>query len=97
MGKKPLLTDEELRTALGRLSGWSLEDGKIVKKYLFPSFADAIGFVNAVADIAERMNHHPFISIDYRRVTLKLVTWHSGGITELDIAAASAYDEISAD
>lgn len=92
MAKEPLLTDEELAVAVNSLGGWSLDEGKLTRKYLFPSFPDAIAFVNKVADIAERMNHHPFISIDYRRVTLKLTTWHSGGITRLDIESASAYD-----
>lgn len=94
MAKEPLLTEEELQVALRGLQGWTLEEGKMTKKYLFPAFMDAIHFVNQVAAVAERMNHHPFISIDYRRVTLKLVTWHSGGITRLDIASASAYDGI---
>jgi len=93
MAKEPLLTDEELAEALPSLNGWSVEEGKLTRKYLFPAFPDAIAFVNKVADIAERVNHHPFISIDYRRVTLKLVTWHSGGITKLDIESANAYDK----
>jgi len=92
MAKEPLLTDEEIAAAVSILTGWSLDEGKLTRKYLFPSFPDAIAFVNKVAAIAERMNHHPFISVDYRRVTLKLTTWHSGGITKLDIESASAYD-----
>jgi len=93
MAKEPLLTDEELAAAVNALTGWTMEEGKLMRKYLFPSFPEAIAFVNKVADIAERMNHHPFISIDYRRVTLRLTTWHSGGITRLDIESAGAYDK----
>lgn len=92
MAKEPLLTESELEEQLRDLPGWSLEDGKLAKKYTFPSFADALAFVNKVAAIAERMNHHPFISLDYRRVALRLTTWHSGGITRLDIESAKAYD-----
>ncbi|WP_123042750.1 4a-hydroxytetrahydrobiopterin dehydratase [Cohnella candidum] len=92
MAKEPLLNESELQEGLRSLEGWAVEEGKLTKKYLFPTFADAIGFVNKVADIAEEMNHHPFISVDFRRVTLRLTTWHSGGITGLDIASASAYD-----
>jgi len=92
MGKEPLLNEEELAEGLGRLPGWSIEEGKLTKKYLFPAFTDAVAFVNRVAAVAERMNHHPFISLDYRRVTLKLTTWHSGGITRLDLESARAYD-----
>ncbi len=95
MGKHELLSEEELQALLGGLAGWKLEeDGKrISKKYLFPSFPEAMAFVNQVAGIAEAQNHHPFISIDYRRLTLRLTTWHSGGITMLDIEAAKAYDQ----
>jgi 4a-hydroxytetrahydrobiopterin dehydratase len=52
----------------------------------------AIGFVNAVAREAERLNHHPFISIDYKVVTLRMTSWHAGGLTELDFTAAAAFD-----
>ncbi len=92
MAKEPLLTEEELQESLRSLPGWSVEDGKLTKKYMFPSFPDAMAFVNKTADIAEKMNHHPFISIDYRRVTIRLTTWHSGGITALDVQSAKAYE-----
>ncbi|MBN2981312.1 MULTISPECIES: 4a-hydroxytetrahydrobiopterin dehydratase [Cohnella] len=95
MEKKKPLEEAELGEALRNLQGWKIEENKrIAKSYLFPSFGDAVSFVQKAADIAEKQNHHPFISIDYRRVTLRLTTWHSGGLTELDVAAAAAYDEL---
>jgi 4a-hydroxytetrahydrobiopterin dehydratase len=94
MGKRPLLTEQEIDDQLESLSGWKVEEGKwIVKTYLLTSFLEAIAFVNRVAELSEELNHHPFISIDYRRVTLRLTTWHSGGLTELDIDSAIAYDK----
>jgi 4a-hydroxytetrahydrobiopterin dehydratase len=94
MSGTALLTEEELEEGLRSLSGWMVEEVKwIVKKKMFPSFPEAVAFVNRVADIAERMNHHPFISIDYRKVTLKLTSWHAGGLTRLDLESAKAYDE----
>jgi 4a-hydroxytetrahydrobiopterin dehydratase len=96
MNRLPLLNETELAEGLGGLPGWTIEeDGKwIIRKRLFPSFLEAIAFVNVVADIAEQMNHHPFIGIDYRRVTLRLTTWNSGGLTLLDIDSAMAYDRL---
>lgn len=96
MGKTPLLTEEELKEGLQTLKGWKIEeDGKwMVRTRLFPSFMEAVAFVNRVASIAEEMNHHPFIGIDYRRVTLRLTTWHSGGLTALDVRSAEAYDRL---
>ena len=55
-------------------AGWSEDDGALEREFAFDSFPEAIAFVNAVARIAERENHHPWIGIDYRRVTLRWVT-----------------------
>jgi 4a-hydroxytetrahydrobiopterin dehydratase len=93
MSRHPLLNETELQEELKVLTGWTIEEGKwLVRKRVFPSFPEAIRFVNQVADIAEDMNHHPFIAIDFRKVTLRLTTWNSGGLTLLDINSAKAYD-----
>jgi len=96
MDKYPLLTPEELKEGLKKLDGWKTEEnGKwLVRTRMLPSFKEAVAFVNEVAAIAEAMNHHPFIGIDFRRVTLRLTTWHSGGLTRLDVESAQAYDRI---
>ncbi|WP_042167348.1 4a-hydroxytetrahydrobiopterin dehydratase [Paenibacillus gorillae] len=89
MAKQPLLTGRELQEALSDAEGWRLEGEKwLVKSYLHSTFLEAIDFVNRVAQAAEEENHHPFITIEYRRVQLKLTTWHSGGLTRLDIIMA---------
>jgi 4a-hydroxytetrahydrobiopterin dehydratase len=93
MGKHPLLDEAELEAGLLELTGWKVEEGKwLVRKRMFKTFPEAVSFVNKVAAIAEDMNHHPFIGIDYRKVTLRLTTWNSGGLTLLDINSAKAYD-----
>ena len=94
MAKYPLLTEKELEDAWPALEGWRLEEeGKwLVRSRVFPTFMEAIAFVDKVAVVAEEMNHHPLIGIDYKRVTLRLTTWHSGGLTSLDVESAQAYD-----
>jgi 4a-hydroxytetrahydrobiopterin dehydratase len=97
MGGKPKLTERELAAGLAGLPEWTLEDGKwIVRKMTFPSFPEAVAYVQKVADYAESVNHHPLITIDYRKVTLRLTTWHSGGLTELDLQSAQAYERLYA-
>ena len=87
------LNDEQIERRLSELDGWVREEGKwIVKKYRFREFLDGIAFVNRVAREAERLNHHPFIVIEYKLVTLRLTSWHAGGLTELDFQAAEAFD-----
>lgn len=82
---------EELRS--NTAPDWTLEDEKwIVRKYRFREFMQAVAFVNEVAREAERLNHHPFIAIDYKLVTLRMTSWHAGGLTELDFTAAAAFD-----
>ncbi|WP_199617168.1 4a-hydroxytetrahydrobiopterin dehydratase [Paenibacillus alkalitolerans] len=91
------LTEDEIVGKMSALSEtkWERKDGKwLEKKYRFSSFPDALRFVNRIGEEAERAVHHPFISIDYKLVTLRLTTWHAGGLTALDFAAAAAYDSI---
>lgn len=89
------LTEEEVKVSLNRVEGWALEESgkRISKKYRFAAFMDGIGFVGEVARIAEELNHHPMISVDYRLVTLRLTSWNAGGLTELDFTSAQRCDE----
>ena len=87
------LTTEAVQGALKALPGWSLKDGAIGKQYTWPSFPDAIKFVNQVADLAEQADHHPDILINYRRVTLTLSTHSEGGITQKDFDLAAQIEK----
>ena len=78
----------EVLGKLKSLDGWRLEGEEIKKKYEFSSFPDAVKFVNKVADLAERADHHPDILINYRKVTLTLSTHDEGGITQKDFSLA---------
>jgi len=70
--------------------GWSEVDGALERTFELSSFAEALGFVNRVADLAEAENHHPDIAIHYRRVTLRWWTHTAGGVTDRDRALAAA-------
>lgn len=92
MEKLPL---ETVRKKLVKTNGWDIVDDKwLHKKYRFKSFLDSIKFVNEIAKLSEKENHHPFIAIDYVLVTLKLTSWREKGITELDIKLIKNYDDI---
>jgi 4a-hydroxytetrahydrobiopterin dehydratase len=66
------------------MSDWDEVDGALERTFELPSFEAAIAFVNRVAELAERENHHPDIAISYKKVTLRWVTHSAGGITERD-------------
>jgi 4a-hydroxytetrahydrobiopterin dehydratase len=90
------LTDDEITTALALLPGWGLEDGALVKAYVFPEgFLPAVAFVDRVAVAAEDADHHPDIDIRWNTVTLRLVTHDQGGITEKDTTLAAEFDRLA--
>jgi len=88
------LTEEEIRERLLLLDGWSRGEDWIQKKYEFKNFLRAMSFVNAVAYLAESINHHPDILINYNEVTLRNWTHAAGGITEYDFDLAEKVDAL---
>ncbi len=72
--------------------GWLVVDDALEQMFVLPSFAEAIAFVNRVAELAEAENHHPDVTISYKKVTLRWTTHSEGGITDRDrdLAARSA-------
>jgi len=88
------LSRPEIDARLKSLEGWTLEGEAIRKQYTFPSFPDAIAFVNRFAPKAEAADHHPDILINYRRVTLTYSTHSEGGLTEKDFDGASMADRL---
>jgi 4a-hydroxytetrahydrobiopterin dehydratase len=74
-------------------SGWEIKDGKLVKSFQFPSFMSAINFVNDVANIAERLDHHPIITINWKTVKLSLKSFDVDAITKRDIALAKEIEK----
>ena len=84
-----VLDQKQLQEKLQGLSGWELKGGAIAKVYKFREFMDGIRFLNKIAQIAESMDHHPDIAINYTRITFSCSTHSEGGITEKDIKLAS--------
>lgn len=90
----PLLTDAEIEEGLKGLQGWERKGNEIVRVYKNKSFVDSLGFVNKVAILAEKADHHPDILIQYRNVTLTLSTHSKGGLTEKDFSLAREIDAL---
>jgi 4a-hydroxytetrahydrobiopterin dehydratase len=93
--KMEKLLQSEIEKSLQSLHGWKIEDEKwLVKKYRFLNYLDGITYVNGVAKLSEDVNHHPFISIDYKLITIKLSSWKANGLTMLDFNLAKKYDDM---
>lgn len=83
------LSPPEIATRLAALPGWAVESGALTRTFAFQDFLAALGFVNRVADLAERAAHHPDIDIRYNKVRLALLTHDAGGLTAKDFSLAA--------
>jgi 4a-hydroxytetrahydrobiopterin dehydratase len=88
-----LLEEEEIEQRLDELGDWEREGDQIQKVFEFDDFSAAIRFVNDVADLAERYDHHPDIDIRYNRVKLALSTHSEGGLTPRDFDVAGEIEQ----
>jgi len=90
------LTDEQIEQALSG-SDWTREGDEIVLERKLDDFAAAMGYANAVAELAEAANHHPDIHVHgWNNVRLVLSTHSAGGLTQNDLDLARGIDGLSA-
>lgn len=89
------LNEAAIQDKLTENPNWKLTGEKwIERKYRFQDYLNGIEFVQNVAQLSEKKNHHPFISIDYKLITVKLTSWRAKGLTDLDFTLAQLYDEL---
>ena len=89
-------SDDEIANALADLEGWAFENDRISKEFKFPTFMDAIAFIDRIADRAEelQLDHHPDLENHYNRVGVSLHTWTEKGVTHKDIALAHQIEQV---
>ncbi len=94
------LTATEVVAKLAQLEGWTLSgDGKqvaIEKTFTFANYFETIAFVNAVAFIAHRQDHHPDLSVHYDHCVVRWNTHDVGGLTLADFDSAARLDALLA-
>ena len=93
MAEPRILPESEIRSDLATLNGWELRDGRLRKQFTFRTFLRAMAFVNSVAYLAESVGHHPDITINYNKVTLRIITHSEGALTDRDFGLARQIDE----
>ena len=91
----------EIVTHLSKLNGeqalgWRLIDGALEKTFNFKNFHATIGFVNAVAFIANAEDHHPDLAVSYSRCTVRFNTHDVHGMSVSDFFCASKVDALLA-
>src|SRR5262249_59459605 len=89
------LAPSQLATALEKLPGWQVRDGKLARTWRFRDFADAFAFMSACALRIHALDHHPEWSNVYSTVRVELVTHDANGITARDVELASVMEGIA--
>jgi 4a-hydroxytetrahydrobiopterin dehydratase len=82
------MIDNDIDARLPELPGWRREGHALVRVYDTDTWGATLMLVNAIAYLAEAMDHHPELHVTLRRLTVTLTTHSSGGITEKDFALA---------
>ena len=77
--------------------GWRLIEGSIEKTYTFPNYHATMAFVNALAWIAHREDHHPDLAVSYSKCTVRFNTHDVNGISASDMFCAAAVDALLKD
>jgi 4a-hydroxytetrahydrobiopterin dehydratase len=88
-----LLDEEEIEQRLDELGDWERDGDEITKVFEFDDFGASMKFVNQVADLAERYDHHPDIDIRWNKVRLALSTHSEGGLTARDFDVAGEIEQ----
>jgi 4a-hydroxytetrahydrobiopterin dehydratase len=89
---------DEIAAALVVLSDWAIDDGKLVRMFRFSDYHQTLTFVNAIAEIIHKEDHHPELIVGYNRCEVRYDT-HSvnegkGGLSANDFICAAKIDAV---
>jgi 4a-hydroxytetrahydrobiopterin dehydratase len=90
----PALTAEESEALLAQIDGWEIrDDGKLLQRtFRFENYYGTMAFVNAVAWVAHREDHHPDMEVGYNACTVRYSTHSIGGLSRNDFICAAKVD-----
>lgn len=87
-------TDAEAREMLRSLKGWIIEDNALIKLYPFTNYYQTMAFVNALAWISHREDHHPDLVVGYNKCRVEYRTHAIEGLSENDFICAAKCDAL---
>ena len=86
-GDRPL-AHRFIKPYLSQLPGWKLSGKEIIRIFTFGNFYETMGFVNAVAFVANREDHHPDLEVGYKTCKVHYTSHDVGGLSENDFICA---------
>jgi 4a-hydroxytetrahydrobiopterin dehydratase len=92
----PALSTEQIRSYQAQTPLWLLgTDGRsISREFRFTNFYLTMSFVNALAHLANREDHHPDLEVSYGRCLVRLNTHDVGGLSLNDFILAAQIDAL---
>lgn len=96
-GGTPALKNEEIKKLMSKLDGWNVNDDnkEIFRTFHFKNYYHTMAFLNAIAWMAHRENHHPDIEVGYNYCKVRYSTHAIGGLSENDFICASKVDKLN--
>lgn len=96
-GSEHRLSEARVRELMPEIPGWEVvEDGHALSKtFRFKNYYETMAFVNALAYMAHREDHHPDLGVHYDRCVVRYSTHDVGGLSENDFICAAKAEELS--
>ena len=92
---RPMLQSSELAQRLKVLPGWEHAGNQLTKTFRFANYYETMAFVNAVAYVAHRQDHHPDLTVSYNRLVVSYSTHDAGGVTLNDCICAAKVEALA--
>lgn len=92
----PPMSESAVAAQLAALPDWRHADGALVRTFRFGNYYETLAFVNALAYVIHREDHHPDLAVSYDRCEVRFNTHSVGGISENDFICAAKADAVHA-
>jgi 4a-hydroxytetrahydrobiopterin dehydratase len=93
------LSRAEAEKLLREIPGWALNDAasEISRTWKFGNYYETMAFVNALAWVAHREDHHPNLEVGYNRCRVRFSTHSVNGLSENDFICAAKLNALRGD
>ena len=91
------MSEDAVRAQLVELPQWASDGKRIHRRFRFADYWQTIAFVNAIAYVIHREDHHPELVVGYDRLDVRFDTHSVGGISENDFICAAKCDALYAE
>jgi len=88
------LPEATVKDMLGQVKAWELLDARLVKTFAFKNYYETMAFVNALAWVSHKEDHHPDLVVSYNKCRVEYWTHDANGITENDFICAAKADAL---